>query len=87
MTLRRTVANAIHSSALCVGLIAAARPAAAKTPPDTSLTREVLGEGIYLFRAPSALDLWTATNVVVVVNDQDVTVFDSNTRARTARRR
>lgn len=54
-------------------------------PPDTSLTKEVLADGIYLFRAPSALDLWTATNVVVIVNDQDVTVFDSNTRARTAR--
>ena len=84
MTLRRIVVNAINSAALCMGLIAA-RPLAAKAPPDTSLTKEVLGEGIYLFRAPSALDLWTATNVVVVVNDQDVTVFDSNTRARTAR--
>ena len=84
MTLRRIVVNAIHSTALCGGLIVAARPVAAE-PPDTSLTKEVLGEGIYLFRAPSALDLWTATNVVVIVNDQDVTVFDSNTRARTAR--
>ena len=49
------------------------------------LTKEVLGEGIYLFRAPSALDLWTATNSVVIVNDKDVTVFDSHTRAGTAR--
>ena len=73
MTLRRIVVNAIHSTALCGGLIVAARPVAAE-PPDTSLTKEVLGEGIYLFRAPSALDLWTATNVVVIVNDQDVTV-------------
>ena len=85
MTLRHIVANTIRSAALSVGLIAAARPLAAKVPPDTSLTKEVLGDGIYLFRAPSALDLWTATNVVVIVNDQDVTVFDSNTRARTAR--
>lgn len=85
MTSRRIVANALQSAALCVGLIVAARPVAAEAPPDTSLTREVLGDGIYLFRAPSALDLWTATNVVVIVNDQDVTVFDSNTRARTAR--
>ena len=54
----------------------------AQTP---GLTREVLGDGIYLFRAPSALDLWTATNVVVVINDRDVTVFDSFTRAGTAR--
>jgi cyclase len=82
--LRATV-NAIASLALCAGLITPARAAAAETPPDTTLTKEVLGEGIYLFRAPSALDLWTATNVVVIVNDQDVTVFDSNTRPRTAR--
>jgi phosphatidylserine decarboxylase len=54
MTLRRIVAYAIHSAALCMALIASARPVA-------------------------------ATNVVVIVNDQDVTVFDSNTRARTAR--
>jgi glyoxylase-like metal-dependent hydrolase (beta-lactamase superfamily II) len=49
------------------------------------LAREVLDDGIYLFRAPSALDKWTATNTVVIVNDEDVTVFDSNTRPRTAR--
>src|SRR4029078_3000378 len=80
------------------GRVAPARCAFAGTPPDTSLTKEVLGDGIYLFRAPSALDLWTATNVVVIVTDQDVTVFhrntrggtrvtvfDSNTRGRTAR--
>ena len=85
MTLRRIAANAVHSAAISVGLVAAAPPLAANAPPDTSLTKEVLGDGIYLFRAPSALDLWTATNVVVIVNDQDVTVFDSNTRARTAR--
>jgi len=85
MTLRRIAANAVHSAALCLGLIVAAHSLAAETPPDTSLSKEVLAEGIYLFRAPSVLDLWTATNVVVIVNDQDVTVFDSNTRARTAR--
>jgi hypothetical protein len=71
--------------ALCAGLLAPAVPAASQASADTSLAREVLGEGIYLFRAPSALDLWTATNVVVVINDQDVTVFDSNTRPVTAR--
>ena len=52
---------------------------------STRLIREELAPGIHLFRAPSALDLWTATNVVVIVNDQDVTVFDSFTRAGTAR--
>ena len=55
------------------------------TRADSALIKEVLADGIYLFRAPSALDLWTATNVVVVVNDDDVVVFDSNSRAATAR--
>jgi len=49
------------------------------------LIREDLGEGIYLFRAPSDLDYWTATNSVVIINDDDVLVFDSCTRAVTAR--
>jgi glyoxylase-like metal-dependent hydrolase (beta-lactamase superfamily II) len=82
--MRRIVVH-VRSVALCASLVVGSHPLAAETPPDTSLTKEVLGDGIYLFRAPSALDLWTATNVVVIVNDQDVTVFDSNTRARTAR--
>src|SRR6476660_579799 len=81
----RIAVHAIGSFMLCAGLLGFARSASAETPPDTSLTKEILGDGIYLFRAPSALDLWTATNVVVIVNDEDVTVFDSNTRARTAR--
>jgi cyclase len=68
-----------------MALIAPVRSIAAATPADTTLIKEVLADGIYLFRAPSALDIWTATNVVVIVNDQDVTVFDSNTRPRTAR--
>ncbi|MEO8450881.1 MAG: MBL fold metallo-hydrolase [Gemmatimonadota bacterium] len=61
-----------------------ARPLAGRSQTP-GLIKEVLGDGIYLFRAPSALDLWTATNVVVIVNDRDVTVFDSFTRAGTAR--
>ncbi len=67
---------------LIAGLLLPSMPNAS---PDTTLKREVLGDGIYLFRAPEALDVWTATNVVVIVSDQDVTVFDSNTRAATAR--
>jgi glyoxylase-like metal-dependent hydrolase (beta-lactamase superfamily II) len=55
------------------------------TPVDSSLKREKLAEGVYLFSAPSALDKWTATNSVVVINDDDVTVFDSNSRPVTAR--
>ena len=83
--MRRVAVNVLRSLTLCVALVAPARSASATTPPDTSLTKEQLGDGVYLFRAPSALDRWTATNVVVIVNDQDVTVFDSNTRPRTAR--
>src|SRR5262245_57901340 len=49
------------------------------------LIKEDLGDGIHVFRAPSDLDYWTATNSVVIVNDEDVTVFDSCTRAVTAR--
>jgi glyoxylase-like metal-dependent hydrolase (beta-lactamase superfamily II) len=69
--------------ALCaVGLPGAPLPGQAHRP---GLGKDVLGDGIYLFRAPAALDRWTATNVVVIVNDRDVTVFDSFTRAETAR--
>jgi glyoxylase-like metal-dependent hydrolase (beta-lactamase superfamily II) len=70
---------------VCAGVLVLASPLAGQAPVDTVLKKEVLGNGIYLFRAPSDLDKWTATNVVVIVNDQDVTVFDSNTRPSTAR--
>ena len=74
----------------CAALLGAALAAtslAAQAPAGSlpSLIRETLADGIYLLRAPSALDIWTATNVVVIVNDRDVTVFDSFTRAGTAR--
>lgn len=57
-------------------------------PPRTDsivLEKATLADGIYLFRAPSALDLWTSSNSVVVVNDSDVVVFDSNARPSTSR--
>jgi cyclase len=73
------------SLALCAALLALPVPGRAQGTAAPGLLRETLGEGIYLFRAPSALDLWTATNVVVVINEKDVTVFDSFTRAGTAR--
>lgn len=71
-----------HARLLGLALMA---PVAVAAQSDTALVREVLAEGIYLFRAPSALDRWTATNTVVIVNEHDVTVFDSNTRLGTAR--
>lgn len=61
-----------------------ASPALAQLP-DSVLTREQLAEGVYLFRASSAHERWTGTNVVAVISDEDVTVFDSNTRPSTAR--
>src|SRR5262249_32329558 len=64
---------------------AVASPAAAQPPADATVTTEVLADGIYLFRAPSSVDYWTATNVVAIVNDADVTVFDAATRPSTAR--
>ena len=82
--LRATV-KFVASLAIAFALSSTASAAGAMTPADTMLIKETLAEGIYVFRAPSALDLWTATNVVVIVNDEDVTVFDSNTRPKTAR--
>jgi cyclase len=66
-------------------LLVLATSTQAQTPDSLKLSTEKLAEGIYLLRAPSALDLWTATNSVVIINDEDVTVFDSFTRAATAR--
>jgi cyclase len=71
--------------ALCFGLLIVPPPVVGQPKADGALTKDVLSDGLYLFRAPSDLDLWTATNVVVIVNDQDVAVFDSNTRPSTAR--
>jgi glyoxylase-like metal-dependent hydrolase (beta-lactamase superfamily II) len=85
--MRRAMVRAITSLTLysaCAAFVTPLR-AGAELPADTTLIKETLAEGIYVFRAPSALDRWTATNVVVIVNDEDVTVFDSNTRPKTAR--
>jgi len=70
--------------ALVAGIVVPVRPAASQAPGTLALKRDVLADGVYLFRAPRALDMWTSTNVVVIINDQDVTVFDSNTRPLTA---
>ena len=67
-------------SGLLAAMITAALPA--QTP---AISTEELAPGVYLLRAPSTLDLWTATNAVVIVNERDVTVFDSFTRPGTAR--
>jgi len=71
-----------------VSLAAGQAAPAAPIDPDSvaTLTTEQLADGVYLFRASTALDVWTATNVVVVINQDDVTVFDSFTLPATARR-
>src|SRR5580765_1861128 len=81
----------VGSLTLAFGLSAAA-VLAQPHPLETSvekaramLIEEDLGGGVYVFRAPSDLEYWTATNSVVIVNDDDVTVFDSCTRAVTAK--
>lgn len=86
--MRQAVRRAGWGLSILIALAALALSARAQatTRPDTSIVHEVLGEGIHLFRVPYAAELWTATNVVVIVNDDDVTVFDSNTRGATARR-
>src|SRR5689334_11505464 len=67
---------------LLVALVVGVAPSSAAGP---GLVKEQLADGVYLLRAPEALDRWTATNAVVVVNQDDVTVFDSFTRPETAR--
>jgi cyclase len=57
----------------------------AKADP-MAIEKTMLAEGIFLFRAPSTLDLWTSSNTLVVVNDSDVVVFDTNARVSTSRR-
>jgi cyclase len=84
-TMRKAGATVAIGMALCALAVSAPTRAGGQAPPDTLLHKEQLADGIWLFRAPSALDQWTATNVVVVINDADVTVFDSNTRLKTAR--
>jgi len=88
----RTNVLRLAPSFLAALWIAATAALAAPGPLETSvakaqamLIKEDLGDGIYVFRAPSDLEYWTATNSVVIVNDDDVTVFDSCTRAVTAR--
>ena len=78
---------------LIAALLAAAAAASSPASPlemsvakaQAMLIKEDLGDGIFVFRAPEELDYWTSTNSVVVINDEDVVVFDSPTRAVTAK--
>lgn len=76
------------SMALVLAAFAAPAGAALETSLERAramLVREDLGDGVYVFRAPGDLEYWTSTNSVVVVCDDEVVVFDSPTRAITAR--
>jgi cyclase len=87
----RTVVRLRLAGSFAVSCLAATVSLAAPSALEVSvekaramLVHEDLGDGIHVFRAPSDLEYWTATNSLVVVNDEDVTVFDSCTRAVTA---
>ena len=76
-------------SILLATAVAATPSLAQRTGPAQSdslaIEKVTLAQGVYLFRAPSALDLWTSSNSIVVVNDSEVVVFDSNARPSTSR--
>src|SRR4249919_331525 len=67
--------------ALLCALLLPARAALAAP----GLIREQLSDDVWLIRAPSELDLWTSSNSLVIVNSDDVTVFDNNARPGTTR--
>src|SRR5688500_8758686 len=78
----------LHLAFVIAGLVTSnvlAQGAGPAKADSLAIEKTMLAEGIYLFRAPSALDLWTSSNTVVVVNDSDVVVFDSNARVSTSR--
>ncbi len=80
-----TLAVGVGQSAALFAAGQAVTTSPGRQNPELTLIKEVLADGVYLFRAPTALDRWTATNVVVIVNQDDVTVFDSFTLPATAR--
>ena len=59
---------------------------ALNTAPADSIERTMIAEGIYVFRVPSSIDVWTSSNTLVIVNQGDVTVYDNSARASTSRR-
>jgi glyoxylase-like metal-dependent hydrolase (beta-lactamase superfamily II) len=45
----------------------------------------MLADGIYLFTVASEIDRWTGSNSVAIINDRDVTIFDTNARPSSTR--
>ena len=68
-----------------IALLALAASAASAASAQGTIEKVVLAPDIYLFRAPESLDNWASTNSVVIVNQNDVTVFDNNSRPSTSR--
>ena len=65
------------AAAVCLAAasLAPAAPLETSVPlAQAMLVHEDLGRGIHVFRAPQALEYWTSTNTVVVVNDEEVNV-------------
>lgn len=83
--MRNLLATLLVTLAIAAPAIGAGVLETSAARAEAMLVKEDLGDGIYVFRAPSDLDYWTSTNSVVIVNADDVTVFDSCTRAITAR--
>ena len=52
-------------------------------PPGIEVTE--LTDDIYLMRAPSELDQWTSSNVVVIVGTESVVLYDTNALPSTSR--
>jgi len=76
----------VYAGALLLATSALADPLETSVAKaQAMLIHEDLGGGVHVFRAPGDLDYWTSTNSVVVIDDEDVVVFDSPTRAVTAK--
>ncbi|HEX6944083.1 MAG TPA: MBL fold metallo-hydrolase [Gemmatimonadaceae bacterium] len=76
---------AVAAASAMTPVLVSGQGAGPSRPDSPAIEKVTLADGIYLFRAPSTLDLWTSSNSVVVVNDSDVVVFDSNARTSTSR--
>jgi cyclase len=76
-----------HRVALVIACAAAApwTSGAAQPAPASAVERTKLAEDIWLFRVPSEVDRWTSSSSLVVINEGDVTVFDSNARPSSSR--
>ncbi len=79
-----TIWNPARAWLVCVALLLLSSGALAAADPEINIQMTVLAEGIYQFT--TAADGYVEQlNTVVVVNERDVLVFDTNTRPSSAR--